>query len=392
MTQAATYDEDFYSDDFIRAPIPRYAAMRAAGPVVWMARQNAYAVARYAEVVDALRRSSVFISGKGISISDKVNALLIGSTVNSDGDAHHRQRRLTATPLMPKNIQPLEDYIRETAQALADRLVAQGRFDAVTEFAQVLPLSIVIDLVGLDDSGRGRMLEWGGATFDLMDGHNPRSQEAFATLVGLREYLDIYGKAEKLKEGGLARRIFDLAPDHGFSETEAAQLMRDYIAPSLDTTISASGFIAYLFATNPDQWDLVRERPDLTPNAVEEAVRLASPIRSFSRQVAADTEISGVALPEGARLMVVYGAANRDERFWENPDAFDVTRDVRKHVGFGHGVHTCMGLHLARREMINLVEAMRTRVRRWHVDGEPEMGMNNTIHAFARLPIRVEAL
>lgn len=391
--QAAAYPQDFYSDAFIRDPLPRYAEMRAAGPVLWMEQQNAYAVARYAEVAEVLRRPGLFVSGQGISMSDDVNAMLIGSTVNSDGEAHDRRRKITATPLMPKSIQPLEAYIHETAQALGDKLLDQGRFDAVTEFAQVLPLSIVIDLVGLDESGKENMLGWGSAVFDLMDGHNPRSRAAFETLVGLRRYLDRYGRAAYLKEGGLARRIFDLAPEAGFTEAEAAQMMRDYISPSLDTTISASGFIAYLFAENPDQWALLQAQPDLIPNAVEEVVRLSSPIRSFSRVVAEDTELSGVPLAKGARIMVVYGSANRDDLFWDAPDRFDITRKaVRKHLGFGHGTHLCMGLHLARREMINLIEAMRTRVRRWHLDGEPEVQMNNTIRAFAHLPVRVEPL
>lgn len=390
--EATVFDADYFSDEVIRDPVPYFAEMRRLGPVLWLPHQNAYAVARHAEVVEVLQRVKTFISGRGISLSDDVNRLLIGSTINSDGEAHHRRRRVTATPLMPKNIQPLEDYIRITAEALADRLVAQQTFDAVSEFAQVLPYAIVIDLVGLNDGGKEKMLEWAGATFDLMDGFNERSRKAFNTLVGLRDYLDEYGQAKHLKEGGLARRIFEVAPEHDFAEAEATQLMRDYIAPSLDTTISAAGFIAYLFARNPDQWDLLREQPDLVPNAVEEVVRLASPIRSFSRYIAQDTEISGVPLDEGARILVVYGAANRDERVFDAPDRFDITRKLNKHVGFGFGVHTCMGLHLARRELINLVDAMRTRVRSWELAGDAEPAMNNSIRAFASLPVRVEPL
>ena len=389
---AVVFNTDYYSDEVIRDPIPHFAEMRRLGPVLWLPSQNAYAVARHAEVVEVLQRVKTFISGRGISISEDVNRLLIGSTVNSDGEAHFRRRRVTATPLMPKNIQPLEDYIRMTAEALADRLVGKQTFDAVSEFAQVLPYAIVIDLVGLNDGGREKMLKWAAATFDLMDGFNERSRKAFDTLVELRDYLDEYGQAKHLKEGGLARRIFEVVPEHDFSEAEATQLMRDYIAPSLDTTISAAGFIAYLFARNPDQWNLLRERPELVPNAVEEVVRLASPIRSFSRYIAQDTELSGVSLPEGGRMMVVYGAANRDDSVFEDPDRFDITRKLKKHVGFGFGVHTCMGLHLARRELINLVDAMRTRVRKWELFGEAEPAMNNSIRAFASLPVRVEPL
>ena len=383
------YHGDFYSDDFILNPTQGYADLRALGPVIWMEQQNAYAVTCYNEVVHVLRNPATFISGNGISMNDDVNALLKGSTVNSDGDEHDSRRRVTARPLMPKGSEYLEQYIHETAQALGDRLVDQQAFDAISEFAQILPLSIVIDLVGLDESGRQNMLAWGSAVFDVMDGHNERSQVAFETLVGLRKYLDKYGRAEYLKEGGLARRIFELAPEHGFSEADAAQMMRDYISPSLDTTISASGYMAYFFATHPDQWDLLLSNPDLVPNAIEEVVRLTTPIRSFSRYVAEDTEISGTKIEKGSRVMVIYGSANRDETYWVEPDRFDITRNVRKHVGFGHGVHLCMGMHLARREMINLLEAMRTRVARWELNGTPEIQMNNSIRAFSKLPIKI---
>ena len=389
---AVTYDPDFYADDFIRDPIPRYADMRQRGPVLWLPHQNAYAVTRHAEVVEVLNRTKSFLSGKGISINDDVNKILIGSTINSDGEAHHRRRKVTATPLMPKSIEPLEDYIHLTAGSLADKLVAKQQFDAVTEFAQILPYSIVIDLIGLNDGGKTNMLKWAAATFDLLGSMNARGEEAFETLVELRDYLDEHGQASHLKEGGLARRIFEVAPDHGCSEDEAAQLMRDYIAPSLDTTISAGGFMALLFAQNPDQWDRLRAQPELVPNAIEEIVRLATPIRSLSRYIAEDTIVAGVDLPKGGRMMVVFASANRDMAVWENPDDFDIGRRVKKHVGFGFGVHTCMGLHLARRELINLLEAMMRRVERWELVGEPQIAMNNTIRAYSHLPVKVHPL
>ena len=389
---AVTYDDDFYADEFIRDPIPRYADMRRRGPVLWLPQQNAYAVTRHAEVVEVLNRTKSFLSGKGISMSDDVNKILIGSTINSDAEAHHRRRKVTATPLLPKNIEPLEDYIHLTAESLADRLVAQQQFDAVTEFAQILPYSIVIDLIGLNDGGKANMLKWAAATFDLLGGMNARGQEAFETLVELRDYLDEHGRASHLKEGGLARRIFEVAPDHGCSPDEAAQLMRDYIAPSLDTTISAGGFMALLFAQNPDQWDRLRAQPDLAANTIEEIVRLATPIRSLSRYIAEDTTVAGVDLPAGGRMMAVFASANRDTAVWDDPDGFDIGRRVKKHVGFGFGVHTCMGLHLARRELINPLEAMMKRVSRWELVGEPEIAMNNTIRAYSHLPVKVHPL
>ncbi len=387
---AAIYETDFYSDAFIKDPHAHYKEMRDAGPVAWLSQNNCYAVTRYAEVVEVLRRADRFQSGRGLSLNDDVNRLLVGNTLNADSPEHERRRSVTSIPIMPKNIAPLDDYIRETAETLAEALVRQQRFDAVAEFAQILPLAIVVDLVGLPDEGKAKMLTWASAAFNLFEGFNARSQAAFDDLKGLQQFLEIHGTRAALKEGGLAQRIFDVAPDKGFSEEEAAQLMRDYINPSLDTTISVAGFAPYYFAKHPDQWELLRADPTLVANAVEELVRLVTPIRAFSRYVACDTDVSGVALPKGARIIACYASANRDERMWEDPDRIDVTRVTRKHLGFGHGKHTCMGLHLARRELIHLITAMLKHVRPWKLDGEPQIAMNNTIRAFSHLPVRIE--
>ena len=385
--KAVKYTPDFYGDGFILDPLPHYAEMRAAGPVLWLEQNHCYAVARYDEVFEVLRAPDRFQSGHGLSLNNEVNTRLVGSTLNTDGDLHTRRRSVTSVPIMPKNIRPLEDYIRDQAQSLAARLVAQGRFDAVRDFATVLPLSVVVDLIGLSDEGKADMLKWASATFNLFEGFNARSRAAFDDLLGLQAYLAKHGKRDTLKEGGLAQRIFEVAPEKGFTEAEAAQLMRDYINPSLDTTVSAAGFAVYHFAQSPDQWDMLRAQPDLVPNAVEEIVRLSTPIRAFSRYVAEDTEVAGVRIEKGSRIIAVFASANRDARVWDNPDAFDVTRNVRRHLGFGHGKHTCMGLHLARRELINLLEAMLPHVVRWELDGTPEIAMNNTIRAFAALPV-----
>ena len=384
-----SFDEDFYSDEFIRNPLPRYAAMRALGPVVWLPYQNAFAVARHAECQDVLRRPAIFRSGRGLSLNDEVNKNLIGSTLNSDGDAHRRKRSITATPIMPKNLVPFEADLRRMADDLADRLSAEGEFEAISAFAQVLPLSFVTELIGLPGEGRANMLNWAAATFDAMEGFNARSQAALPQMRELRKFLETFGRKEKLQEGGLAHRLFAEAERLGIPEVEAAEQLRDYIPPSLDTTISTLGFAAYYFATCPYRWDLVRDDPGLIGGAIEELVRLATPIRAFSRYVAEDTEVSGVAIPQGARILVIYASGNRDDTVFEDPDRFDVTRNTRKHMGFGHGVHSCRGMHLARLEMRLLLAAMAKRVSRWEALAEPKWVINNSIRAIARLPVRV---
>ena len=388
--KATTYSYDFFGDEFILNPIPKYTEMRAMGRVLWLQQNDVYALTHYDDVVMALRTPSIFSSARGLSLNDDVNKMLIGSTLNSDDPDHAKGKAVTARPILPKNLAPYDAMISSMADQLATDICSQREFDAVKDFAEVMPMRFVTELVGLSDAGKDNMVKWASATFNLFEGFNARAKSAFGDLVGMRKFLDEYGKPEHLDKGGLARRIFDVAPDHGFTFEQAQHLLRDYIAPSLDTTISCLGFAAYYFAKNPDQWDLLRRDPDLAVNAVEEVVRLATPIRCFSRYVTDDVTIDGTMIPKGARVLLVYASANRDPAQFENADVMDITRNTRKHVGFGHGTHSCLGMHLARREMTALLGAVIPKVKSWHVTGEPEIAMNNTIRAFAFLPMRVE--
>lgn len=388
--KAPSYSGDFFSDEVILNPYPVYRDMRAIAPVLWLEKHNAYAAVSHRAVVDVLRRPKTFLSGRGLSLNDDVNKLLIGNTLNADGERHSRQRAITATAIMPNALTDLHPFIKDAAMRLAAHLDSKKSFDAVTDFAQILPVSIVIELVGLPESGRRKMLEWADAAFNLFEGFNERSQASFAKLQDLRNFLEEHGNPEALAKGGLTSRIFEEAPKHGFSMDEAAQLMRDYINPSLDTTISAASFLVYYFARHPDQWDCLRERPELAENAIEEVVRLTTPIRCFSRYVDDDCTVEGYHIEKGARILAVYASANRDESVFENPDDFNITRKTTKHVGFGFGKHTCMGMHLARLELLALLHAFLPRVSRWHCEGVPEIARNNTIRGLTSLPVRIE--
>ncbi len=383
-------DIDFYSDAVIKNPYPVYAQLRELGPVVYMAKNELYLVARYQEVSEVLLQPMRFVSSKGVSPIQQVNEILVGSTLNSDPPIHDETRAVTSEPLLPGALADIEPRLKTAADQLIKTLCERGEFDAVSDLAQYLPVTIVAELVGLPQTAdSAQMLKWASATFNLFGTENDRTRAAFVDLKDLRDFLLEYGRPEKLKEGGWAKRIFDVGPERGLSVELCAQLMRDYINPSLDTTISTIGQTIKLLADNPEQWQKLRNDISLVPNAVEEAVRLSTPIRAFTRYAIEDIELGGHTIPEGQRVIVVYASANRDERKFDNPDKFDVTRDVHDHVGFGQGVHMCMGMHLARREMILLMEALRRRVERFELLEEPVVAMNNTIRAYAHMPVKV---
>lgn len=383
-----SYDVDFYADAFVRDPLPHYAAMRALGPVVWLPRHGNYAATRYQEVREILRNWRRYSSARGVAADDAGCEFLRGNTLASDPPIHDEMRVAMGAPLLPGALQAIRSQIEQVAALLVDDLVARRRFDGIADLARHLPLTIVTQLVGLPEDGRDNMLSWAAASFDILGVQNERGRNGIATIKEMRRWISTRATPERLKANSWTARILQLVKSGQITADVAPLLIRDYINPSLDTTISATGELIYQLGQNPDQWRLLRSRPELIPNAVNEAVRLGSPIRSFSRTVTEDCSLAGSILPAGSRIMVLFASANRDERKFSNPDQFDVTRSGSEHVGFGHGIHMCVGMHLARLEMEALLKALVERVEAIAV-GEPTVALNNTIRAFASLPVEV---
>lgn len=383
------YDVDLYSDEVLLDPYPHYKALRDLGAVVWLPRNDLHAVARFEDVRAALRNPAVFSSAQGVAANDHVNIISRGTTLASDAPLHDRLRAVIAAPLLPRALEEIAPAIRTEARRLVDELVARGQFDAVSDLAQHLPLTIVSKLVGLEDYGRGSMLRWAAATFNVLGSMNARACTALKDVQEMRAYLGGDEIRSRLRPGSWGDRIF-AAADRGEVEPERCPvLMRDYLGPSLDTTIFATANLVLLFGRHPAQWDLVRSDPALIPNAINEALRLESPVRGFTRHLAADATIGALTIPRESRVLLLYGSANRDERKWQEPERFDVKRRANDHLGFGNGTHMCAGLHLARLEMTALLEVLVERVASFEI-GEPVLALNNVLRGLASLPVRVK--
>jgi cytochrome P450 len=383
------YDVDLYSDEVLRDPYPHYKALRELGAVVWLPRNGLHAVARFEDVRAALRNPAVFSSAQGVAANDHVNTISRGTTLASDAPLHDRLRAIVAAPLLPRALEEIAPQIRTEARRLVDELVDRGQFDAVSDLAQHLPLTIVSKLVGLEDHGRSSMLRWAAATFNVLGSMNARACTALKDVQEMRAYLGGDEIRSRLRSGSWGDRIF-AAADRGEVEPERCPvLMRDYLGPSLDTTIFATANLVLLFGRHPAQWDLVRNDPPLIPNAINEALRLESPVRGFTRHLAADATIGGLTIPRESRLLLLYASANRDERKWQDPERFDVKRRANDHLGFGNGTHMCAGLHLARLEMTALLEVLVERVAGFEI-GEPVLALNNVLRGLASLPVRVK--
>jgi cytochrome P450 len=189
----------------------------------------------------------------------------------------------------------------------------------------------------------------------------------------------------------MAAGVVEAAARGDIEESRCPMLIIDYLAPSLDTTISALGNALWLFATHPKQWQNLRDDPSRVKHAFNEALRLESPISCFSRVATVDTVVGGTDVPAGARILVNFASANRDERRWDRADEFDINRESAGHVAFGYGVHACAGMGLARLEAAAILSSLVERVETIELAGAPQRKLNNLIRSFRTLPIRVSA-
>lgn len=378
-------DIDFWSDEVILNPWPHYAGMRELGPVIWMAQHGNYALTRHAEVRAGLQDHRCFSSAQGVAGDAFGCSFLQGNTVASNPPRHRQLRHAMAPPLLPSAMASIRDGVQTQADELIAGLVQRDEFDAIADLARYLPLAVVRDLVGLPDFGQDRMLAWAGAAFDVLGVQNERGCQALETIAEMREFIARDVTPETLKPGSWTQRVLGLV-DEGKLDPELAPFaLRDYINPSLDTTIAATGQLIWQLGRNPDLWQLLRDDPALLHGAVHEAVRLGSPIRSFSRHAVQDVEVAGITIPAGSRVMMVYASANRDERVFPEPDLFQPARDPKLHLGFGTGIHMCVGMNVAVLKMECLLRAILDQPSAVEL-GEPAIVLNNTIQTFAKLP------
>ncbi len=381
-----SYTGDLYATAALRNPYPRYKTIRDLGSVVWSPRRKLWVVGRFEDVRQALRAADGLVSGQGVAANDPVNAAPMPITLTSDGEVHDRRRGVLIRPMTPGPLRDLTPRLEVQAEALVDKLATGARFDAMAGFASHLPVAVVAELVGLNEEGRAHMLRWAAATFDAMGAMNERGVAALPTLMELSRYVRGLDRSLVAKDGWAAR-LFDAADAGELSAEEAGAMVIDYVGPSLDTTILATGHMVWLLANTPGAYDDLRAEPALIPSVVNEAVRLASPIRSFTRYATKDVEIGDGVIPKGGRALILFASANRDERHYPDPDRFDVHRNPRDHLAWGHGPHVCVGMHLARLEMEVLLAALVRHVGAIET-GRPSSVYNNLLQGFQRLPAR----
>lgn len=382
-------DVDLYTEQARIDPYPIYDEFRALGSVVHLTRDDLYALPRYDDVRSALMDWRTFSSARGVFVDPGLNAQLEGITLCSDPPDHTTMRGVLGRPLRQDRMREIAPRIEAEAERVVTELVDRGRFDAATELAEHLPMAVVSDLVGLPDAGRAKMLEWAAAIWNVQGPANERFHAAMPAVQEFLGFADVDAVPGNIDPDGWAAHLYQAADRGEMTHDKCPVMMLDYVTPSLDTTILAISGAVRLFAEHPDQWDLLRADHRLIPHAINETLRLESPVPQFSRVLTEDHEVGGVPLPAGARVALLYGSANRDERHYPDPTRFDITRRPSDHLAFGRGEHVCVGMHLARLEMTALLERLADRVRRFEIVEARPM-INNGLRGLEHLEVTVD--
>ncbi|MCZ2839532.1 cytochrome P450 [Modestobacter sp. VKM Ac-2985] len=387
-------DADPFGHEVLEDPLPLHEQLREAGPVTWLSRYDVHALARYEEVHAALVDWQQFQSAAGVSLSNfrteepwRPPSLLL----EADPPRHDAPRRVLTSVLGPRALRQLRERWAADAEELVDQVLAEGtEFDAVPALSQAFPLRVFPDAVGLGPDGRENLLPYGDHAFNAFGPSNDLVARGAPRVAELSGWVGEQCRRESLAEGGFGAAIWAAADRGDLTPQQAPLVVRSLLTAGVDTTVHGISAVLYAFATNPAQWARLRADPSLARVAFDEAIRWESPVQTFFRTTTTAVRIGDTVVPEGHKILMFLAAANRDPRRWTDPDAFDLGRDPSGHVGFGMGLHQCVGQHVARLEAESVLTALARRVARIELAGPTRRHHNNTLRAWDSLPMAVQ--
>lgn len=362
-----------------RCPLGYYAAMRAEAPVHRDPGTGFYWVAKHAAVtagamdVRALSSRSELIVKQRLqprakALWDAAGMQVLDTLVTGDPPEHEHYRALGMSLFNPKKVDELTPYIQTRVDELIDALGERTEIDFVSAFAHQLPARIVCDEFGFPREDQQRFKQWTDAVFALMVPGISEAEEVemVKQLIELFRYLE--GHILRAQQESSGRVMHTLATMTRKDGAPFTMLERSWMAVATfvggnDTTIGMLAAGVVRLAQNPALQQQLRDDPSLMPRFIEELLRLDSSVQALLRRATAELAIDGTTIPEGANVILCTASANRDPERWVEPEAFRLDRnDGRRHLAFGQGIHTCIGMHLARRE---LHVAFDTLLRRW---------------------------
>ena len=393
---------------------PLFDELRANSPVHWSEEdspnQGFWSLTKYHDIVGVLRDTDTFSSQRGGANLEELDQEQLDarrSMLETDGVRHRSLRRLMQGEFTPRAVAGYETFLRGLTATTLDAAFAKGEFDFVKEVAADFPIRVLARMLDVPDSDIYKLIDWGnrmvGNTdpehadvlsdseeseqYRLLPFKSPAAQEVF-------DYGHELADARRGKGGtDLVSRLANETPADGIplSETDFNSYFLLLVVAGNETTRHTITHSMNYLMQNPDQLALLQEKPELIPWAVEEFLRMASPVYHFRRTANKDTEIGGRAIKEGDKVLTWFAAGNRDPVMFDDPYRMDVTRNPNEHMAFGRGgPHMCLGNALARLEIKIMFEDLLPRISGMHSTGEVARLRSSFVNGIKRFPVRVE--
>jgi cytochrome P450 family 144 len=356
---------ELFGAQCLQDPYPLYARMRAAGPVHRVGESEFYAACSWDAITDAIDRPEDFSSNLTATMVYTTEGSVVPFNMAPFGDpshalatadepAHAVHRKMLVPHLAAKKISSLERLIVETAERLWADGLRDGQISWMSAIANRLPMMVVARLIGVPDADVDKLVEWGYAGTQFLEGlvSDHQLAAAGASVMELGGYItDHFRRAAADPQDNLLGGLAIACASGEIDNTVALGMMITLFAAGGESTASLLGSAAWILATRPDIQRRVRENPELITAFIEETLRYEPPFRGHYRHVVGDTVLCGTKLPGGSHLLLLWGAANRDPAHFEAPDEFRPDRAGGKgHIAFGKGAHFCVGAALARLE------------------------------------------
>ena len=384
------YAVDLFSHESVRNARAVDDAVREFAPVVRLA-DGTVMITRHADVTAGLQDWHTF-SSKSRPWHDP-KSLRPEILLTDDPPRHTHVRQAMTAVLSTQVLAKLRpSFERDAAALLDDLLLHQGKIlDAVREVTQRFVYKALPDAIGLRVEGREHMYAFSHMVWATMGPENELFREAMVNLEPVLEWLEQCCDRDNLAEGGIGMALYGLADNEVITQAEAKLLLQTVLAAGADTTILTLANAIRAFALYPAEYQKIRLDPTLVRIAFDESLRWDSPSRMAGRITTREVDIEGHTVPAGQRVGLMFAAANRDPRAWSDPDRYDLSRDLKKQVGWGYGVHACVGRVLAQLEASTLLTEVARRVTRIELAGDPEPWMTTIGHGPAKLPIHLYA-
>lgn len=386
---------NLFSDDMRRNPYPMYDRMRQTAPVFHLASFDIWLVFDYEGVRRTLTDHDAFSS----DLSHVPGSGNPGEWfIFFDPPRHTKLRALISKAFTPKVVTNLEPRISEMARQLLDHVIEHGEMDLAADFSVPLPMQVIAEMLGVPSVEWPRYKRWSDVILKLANTFS-KDEEAARTIqeyrnvtAEMRVFLpDLIAQRRAARQDDLLTRLVEAEVDgERLTEGEILGFVQLLLVAGQETTANLLNNAIVCFMEHPDQFCRLKAAPDLLPAAIEEVLRYRSPIQWMPRATRREVAVHGQTIPAGKMVLPFIGSANRDPKQFHDPDRFDITRDPKQHIAFGHGIHSCLGAPLARMEARIALTEFLQRVEKFEPatsePWEPRKALH--VHGPSSLPIR----